>query len=73
MSIKVQFGKIIKRLRANAGLSQEELAYRAGMHRTYIGIIERGEKNITLENAYKISKALNIPLSHILKELENYG
>ena len=47
-------------------LSQEELAERAGVHRTYIGMIERAEKNITLENIEKIAKALEIPLGDLM-------
>lgn len=73
MEIKAKFGKIIKQLRTNMGLSQEELAYRAGVHRTYIGMIERAEKNITIENINKLSKALNVPLSSIFIEIEKDG
>ena len=47
-------------------LSQEELAERAGVHRTYIGMIERAEKNITLENIERIADALKTPLHEML-------
>ena len=50
--------------RLKLGLSQEELASRAGVHRTYIGMIERAEKNITLGNIEKIAKALNISIAN---------
>lgn len=50
------------------GLSQEELASRADVHRTYIGMIERAEKNITLENIEKICKALNLKISQFFKD-----
>jgi transcriptional regulator with XRE-family HTH domain len=73
MAIKTKFGKIIKELRSEKGLSQEELADRAGMHRTYIGMIERAEKNITIENICKLSKALDVPLSSIFLEIEKDG
>ncbi len=73
MEIKTRFGKIIKQLRTDMGLSQEELAHRAGVHRTYVGMIERAEKNITIENGYKIAKALNVPLSLIFSEIEKNG
>lgn len=73
MEIKTNFGKTIKRLRTDMGLSQEELAYRAGVHRTYIGMIERAEKNITLENIYKIANALNVTISFIFSEIEKNG
>lgn len=57
--ILVKFGEKVREERHKLGLSQEELAVRAGVHRTYIGMIERAEKNITLENIEKITKALN--------------
>lgn len=63
------FGEIIRRIRKNRGLSQEELAFRAGLHRTYIGMIERGEKNITLLNIEKLSNALNIKIKDIFDEI----
>jgi len=55
-----EFGLNLKKLRLEKKLSQEELANLSGLHRTYIGCVERGEKNITIKNLYKISKALNI-------------
>lgn len=58
--ILVQFGQRVKLNRTKRNLSQEQLAALAGVHRTYIGMIERGEKNITLLNIYKISSALGI-------------
>ena len=54
------FGNRVKEERLKLGISQEELAERAGLHRTYIGMIERAEKNITLLNIEKIAKALNL-------------
>jgi len=65
-SLSIKFGARVKQLRTKLGLSQEELAERAGVHRTYIGMIERAEKNITLINVFKISKALGIKMSKIL-------
>lgn len=50
----------IKEERIAQGLSQEELGYRAGLHRTYVGAVERGEKNITIDTLEKIAKALGI-------------
>ena len=63
--VLIKFGQKIREERAKLGLSQEELASRAGVHRTYIGMIERAEKNITLENIEKIAKALKISISEI--------
>lgn len=58
--VLIKFGKKVREERARLGLSQEELAGRAGAHRTYIGMIERAEKNITLKNIEKIAKAVKI-------------
>lgn len=58
--ILVDFGNKVRELRQERKLSQEKLAELADLHRTYIGMIERGEKNITLVNIDKIAKALNI-------------
>jgi len=66
--ILIQFGLKVKEERLKRGWSQEELAEKTGLHRTYIGMIERAEKNITLVNIEKIAKALNINL----KNLFNY-
>ncbi|MCQ2384936.1 MAG: helix-turn-helix transcriptional regulator [Paludibacteraceae bacterium] len=56
--ILIQFGRRVQQLRLEAKLSQEDLAFKAGLHRTYIGMIERAEKNITLRNIDKIARAL---------------
>ena len=61
-TILEKFGKKVREERLNQGLSQEELAAKAGVHRTYIGMIERAEKNITLESMEKIAKALKFEL-----------
>ncbi len=62
-------GKRIRNYRNNLGLSQEKLAELSGCHPTYIGQIERGEKNATLESIEKISSALDIPLSKLFEKL----
>lgn len=56
------FGDNVRKERLSKGLSQEELAELCGLHRTYIGMIERAEKNITLTNIAKISGALNVSI-----------
>lgn len=60
------FGNNVREIRKLKGFSQEELAYRADLHRTYIGMIERAEKNITLINIEKIAKALEIEIYKLL-------
>lgn len=58
----------VQKRRKALGLSQEQLAERAGLHRTYIGMIERSEKNITLRNIEKIAKALNVSIKDLFDE-----
>lgn len=62
-----KFGERVREERLKQGLSQEGLAEKAGVHRTYIGMIERAEKNITLINIEKIAKALEIPLAKLMR------
>lgn len=61
--VLIEFGKRVREERLKQNLSQEILAEKAGVHRTYIGMIERAEKNITLTNINKIAIALNIEIS----------
>ena len=61
-----QFGNRVREERLKRGFSQENLASLAKVHRTYIGMIERAEKNITLENIEKVASALNIPIKDLL-------
>ena len=61
-----KFGENVREERLKQGFSQEELAARAGVHRTYIGMIERAEKNITLENIEKVAKALKLNINELL-------
>jgi len=65
--VLIKFGQKVREERYRLGLSQEELAGRAGVHRTYVGMIERAEKNITLINIEKIAKALGLSLNEITK------
>jgi transcriptional regulator with XRE-family HTH domain len=68
MSITHTFGHKVRYFRNLKRLSQEELAELCGLHRTYIGSIERGERNITLINAEKIACALGQHLASFFKE-----
>jgi len=65
------FGQAIRRMREARGLSQEALADRAGLHRTYIGGIERGERNVSFLNIIKLSKALGIRLDELMRGVED--
>jgi transcriptional regulator with XRE-family HTH domain len=68
MDVTQVFADNIKRIRLAKGISQEALADLAGLHRTYVGAVERGERNITLLNANRIAEALGARLSDCLKE-----
>jgi transcriptional regulator with XRE-family HTH domain len=68
-TILEKFGQKVREERLKQNLSQEELAAKAGVHRTYIGMIERAEKNITLSNIYKVAQALEISISDLTKGL----
>lgn len=57
------FGKRIRDLRSERGLSQEALAQLAGLHRNYVGGIERGERNVGLDNIHALAEALGVPPS----------
>ena len=65
-----RFGALVRRLRKERGFSQEGFALRVGLHRTYMGDIERGEKNVTLVTADKLAKGLGLTLAGLLSELE---
>ena len=71
MDIRKNFGDRVRELRTAQGLSQEVLAQKAGLHRTYIGSVERGERNISLENILKIASALSVSISSIMIELDS--
>lgn len=66
-TIRKKFGEKVRGLRRAKGLSQEELAFRAGIHRNYLGGIERGERNPALDNIAAIAKALGVDLSELLR------
>ena len=65
-----KFGAAVRNRREELGFSQEVLAEHAGMHRTYIGGIERGERNVSLRNILKLCEALNIKPSELLTILD---
>lgn len=71
MSLINIFSRNIKSYRLERGLSQEQLAELSGLHRTYIGSVERGERNISINNIEKICKALNVDIIQLFSEIEN--
>jgi len=64
-SLQREFGHRLRQLREAKGLSQEELAFKVGVHRTYLGGIERGERNPSLKNIAAIANALGVPLAEL--------
>lgn len=66
----VRFGAAVRRLRTARGLSQEEFADRAGVHRTFVGGIERGERNPTLTTVQRLADALQVTASDLVREAE---
>ena len=64
-----QLGENIRKFRLERGLSQEKLALLSGLHRTYVGAVERGERNVTLKNIEKLAKTLNITLEELFRNL----
>ena len=67
-SVKARFGSTVRKLREERGYSQEQLAEHAGVHRNYVGGVERGERNVALENIIKLAKALSVPPSELFSD-----
>ncbi len=70
LEIQVSLGQVVRAKRSQLGYSQEAFADRVGLHRTYIGSFERGERNLSLQNLVRIANALELPLSSLLAEAE---
>jgi transcriptional regulator with XRE-family HTH domain len=69
-ALRAKLGRAIRRLRHEAGYSQESFADRCGVHRTYMGSVERGETNISLDNLERIARALDLSVGGLLMEAE---
>ena len=69
-SLRTALGRTIRRLREKDGFSQEGFADRVGVHRTYMGAVERGEVNISLKNIEKIARALDLSAGALLRKAE---
>ena len=70
---QLAFGKAVRKARMSQGISQEGLADLAGLHRTYVGDVERGERNISLVNMSKIAQALHMKLSELVGNSEKHS
>jgi transcriptional regulator with XRE-family HTH domain len=64
----IALGRAIRKLRAELGISQEELAHRSGLDRSYMGGVERGERNLSYSNLMKVANALGVRTSELLAE-----
>lgn len=69
--VRIRFGKALRQQRSKLGISQEAFADLCGLDRTYIGGIERGERNVALVNIEKIAKALRISLSDLFRGVDS--
>lgn len=69
-SIEELFGKVLKQLRNEKGISQEELGFESGYHRTYISMLERGKKSPSLKTIFQLAKALDVKPSDIMERLQ---
>ena len=64
--VAAKFGDKLRKLRSGRRVSQEELADRACLHRTYVSSVERGERNVSLETIQKLARALDLPMSDLM-------
>lgn len=62
------FARRLRQVRQQQALSQEALAARSGLHRTYVGAVERGERNISIDNMERLAQALQVPLTDLLQD-----
>ena len=71
MDVSIAFGKVLRQLRKNKGLSQEQLGFEADLRRTYVSILELGQQQPSLTTIIKLAKALDIKASNMIELLEN--
>lgn len=67
MTPQEKLGALVRARREKLGISQEELAFRAGLHRTYVGSVERGERNVSLMNLLRLASALGCSASQLIE------
>lgn len=65
-SARLRFARKLREARRSIGLSQEELSFRAGLHRTYVGSVERGERNVSIDNMELLANAVETSLAELL-------
>ncbi len=67
-NVMVRFGEKLREVRLNVGVSQERLAELAGLHRTYVSTVERGLKNVSLQNIERLADALDVTMAELMPE-----
>ena len=72
-SLAKSFGQALRQLRLERGLSQEELGFESGYHRTYISLLERGKKSPSLQTIFQLAKALKVEPSEMIERVQNGG
>jgi len=70
MKISIVFGQILKKYRTQRGFSQERLGFESGYHRTYISLLERGQKSPSLNTIFKLAESLNVTPSEMILRVE---
>lgn len=70
-SARKNFARNLRETRLSKGLSQEALASKSGLHRTYVGAVERGERNISIDNIERLASALDCSITDLLEEENN--
>jgi len=70
--VLIEFGNRVRQLRKEKGWSQEELSFKSGFHRTYIGMVERAERNISLKNIARVAKTFDIKIEDLFTDKNNY-
>jgi len=71
MGLERLFGQLLQEIRKKRGLSQEDLGFESGYHRTYISLLERGLKNPSLKTIFQLAKALKVRPSEMIQRIEN--
>jgi transcriptional regulator with XRE-family HTH domain len=71
LNVDIAFGKVLRRLRKEAGLTQEELGFEADLRRTYVSILELGQQQPSLTTILKLSKALKYPAHKLVSQVED--
>jgi len=66
--VLIEFGNRVRQLRKEKGWSQEELSFKSGFHRTYIGMVERAERNISLKNIARVAKTFDIKIEDLFTD-----